>query len=201
MFPTEVQFGHAGNHTIIPPWQINKSLPKWLGAKSGAQAESAAAKNQALREAGAHVPASFNDFGEVIIFHFTQLLLFIFIVKQLISQVYQKLVEKNIINPQPELIAPEPPADFKVAIKSGKVRKATTIVSSICDDRGEEPTYNNLPISEIISSGMGIGDVLGLLWFKRVLPKYAAKFFEVCFLTRFILLYNKANWFERCAWC
>lgn len=143
MFPTEVQFGHAG-------------------AKSGAQAESAASKNQALKEAGASVPASFNDFGE------------------LISQVYQKLVEKNIINPQPELIAPEPPADFKVAIKSGKVRKATTIVSSICDDRGEEPTYNNLPISDIISKGMGIGDVLGLLWFKRVLPKYAAKFFEMC---------------------
>lgn len=132
-----------------------------LGAKSGAQAESAAAKNQALQEAGANVPASFNDFGD------------------LISQVYQKLVEKHIIKPQPELIAPEPPADFKVAIKSGKVRKATTIVSSICDDRGEEPTYNNLPISDIISKGMGIGDVLGLLWFKRVLPKYAAKFFEV----------------------
>jgi len=143
MFPTEVQFGHAG-------------------AKSGASSESAVAKNQALREAGAHVPNSFNDFGDII------------------SQVYQKLVEKHIINPQPELIAPEPPADFKVAIKSGKVRKATTIVSSISDDRGDEPTYNNLPISEIISSGMGIGDVLGLLWFKRTLPRYATKFFETC---------------------
>jgi ATP citrate (pro-S)-lyase len=53
-------------------------------------------------------------------------------------------------------------------------------VSSICDDRGDEPTYNNLPISEIISKGMGIGDVLGLLWFKRVLPRYATKFFETC---------------------
>jgi ATP citrate (pro-S)-lyase len=67
-----------------------------LGAKSGASSESAVAKNQGLKDAGAHVPNSFNDFGEVI------------------SQVYQKLVEKHIINPQPELIAPEPPADFKV---------------------------------------------------------------------------------------
>jgi len=143
MFPTEVQFGHAG-------------------AKSGAETESAAAKNHALKESGAFVPTSFNDFGE------------------LIGSVYQKLVDRHIINPQPELIAPEPPADFKVAIKTGKVRKATTIVSSICDDRGEEPTYSNLPISEIISRGLGIGDVLGLLWFKRALPRYATKFFEMC---------------------
>jgi hypothetical protein len=68
------------------------------------------------------------------------------------------------------------------------VRKATTIVSSICDDRGEEPTYNNLSISEIISKGMGIGDVLGLLWFKRVLPRYATKFFEVLFFSPPLLL-------------
>ena len=71
-----------------------------VGAKSGASSESAVAKNSALREAGGHVPNSFNDFGEVI------------------SQVYQKLVDKHIISPQPELIAPEPPADFKVCLPS-----------------------------------------------------------------------------------
>ncbi len=59
MFPTEVQFGHAG-------------------AKSGEQSESAFAKNKALKDAGAYVPNSFNDFGD------------------LISQVYQKLVEQRI---------------------------------------------------------------------------------------------------------
>jgi len=143
IFPTEVQFGHAG-------------------AKSGAQTESAVSKNTALKEAGAYVPSSFNDFGE------------------LISQVYTKLVERRIIDPQPEQVAPEPPSEFKVAINAGKVRRATTIVSTICDDRGEEPTYNNLPISEIVSRGLGIGDVIGLLWFKRTLPRYATKFFDMC---------------------
>ena len=59
MFPTEVQFGHAG-------------------AKSGEQTESAVAKNQALKESGAHVPNSFNDFGDII------------------AQVYQKLVDRHI---------------------------------------------------------------------------------------------------------
>ncbi|RLG72867.1 MAG: ATP citrate synthase, partial [Methanobacteriota archaeon] len=45
VFPTEVQFGHAG-------------------ARAGTQQETADAKNEALREAGAIVPNSFDDFDE-----------------------------------------------------------------------------------------------------------------------------------------
>jgi len=47
VFPTEVQFGHAG-------------------AKSGAKLETAEAKNTALREAGFVVPKSFEDFDKAI---------------------------------------------------------------------------------------------------------------------------------------
>lgn len=55
----------------------------------------------------------------------------------------------------------------------------THIVSTICDDRGEEPTYYGVTMSELITGDYGIGDVISLLWFKRKLPKYATKFIEV----------------------
>ena len=47
MFTSEVQFGHAG-------------------ACANAESETATAKNQALRVAGAYVPKSFDDLGEKI---------------------------------------------------------------------------------------------------------------------------------------
>jgi len=52
------------------------------------------------------------------------------------------------------------------------VRAPTNVVSTICDDRGEEPTYYGVTMSELITSDYGIGDVLALLWFKRKLPKW-----------------------------
>lgn len=59
------------------------------------------------------------------------------------------------------------------------MRIPTSIISTICDDRGDEPTYNGTSISDVITQGFSIGDVIGLLWFKRTLPKYASKFIEV----------------------
>eukprot|EP01113_Clastostelium_recurvatum_P040319 TRINITY_DN6265_c0_g1_i1.p1 TRINITY_DN6265_c0_g1~~TRINITY_DN6265_c0_g1_i1.p1 ORF type:complete len:636 (-),score=163.89 TRINITY_DN6265_c0_g1_i1:1-1908(-) len=143
IFPTEVQFGHAG-------------------AKSGDQAESADAKNRALVEAGAGVPDSFEHFAEVI------------------SRTYQGLVASGVIVPRPEPPVPALPVDFRAALKQGKVRKATTITSTICDDRGDEPKYSGVPISEVIRGGFSMGDVIGLLWFKRRLPRFAAQFIEMC---------------------
>lgn len=58
----------------------------------------------------------------------------------------------------------------------------THIVSTICDDRGEEPTYNGVTMSELIEGDYGVGDVIALLWFKRKLPKYATKFMEMCLM-------------------
>lgn len=37
-------------------------------------------------------------------------------------------------------------------------------------------------MSEIIEQDYGIGDVVSLLWFKRRLPRYAAKFMEICIM-------------------
>lgn len=146
MFPTEVQFGHAG-------------------AKSGGDNnESAEAKNSALKQAGAFVPESFDTFPAVI------------------SACYGELVEKGVIvvNPCEEEIAPpDVPINYVSAVAEGRVRRATGIVSTICDDRGEEPMYAGTPISELIQQDSSIGDVIALLWFKRRLPKYACKFIEM----------------------
>jgi len=89
-------------------------------------------------------------------------------------------VAEGVIVPAPEPAVPALPLDFKAAVKSGKVRKATNIISTICDDRGAEPSYGGVPISEVMEQGLGMGDVIGLLWFKRRLPKYASRFIETC---------------------
>ena len=64
-FKTEVQFGHAG-------------------AKAGCEVETADAKNTALRDAGAIVPNSYDDYD------------------QKIKATYESLVKEGIIKPKPE---------------------------------------------------------------------------------------------------
>jgi len=63
-----------------------------------------------------------------------------------------------------------------------QVRVPTNIVSSICDDRGEEPTYNGVDMSTLIRGDYSVGDVISLLWFKRSLPKYATRFIDMCIM-------------------
>lgn len=55
MFTSEVQFGHAGSH-------------------ADSDRETAIAKNRALRDAGAHVPNSFDELGDLIQYEPTALL-------------------------------------------------------------------------------------------------------------------------------
>ena len=62
------------------------------------------------------------------------------------------------------------------------MRVPTNIVSSICDDRGEEPTYNGVDMSTLIGGDHSVGDVISLLWFKRSLPKYATRFIDMCIM-------------------
>lgn len=143
LFPTEVQFGHAG-------------------AKSGSDEESAQAKNAALKAAGAHVPDSFNEFH------------------LLIEKVYHDLVTKQVIIPETEEGPRSLPESYVSLLRDGRVRRETGIVSTICDDRGEEPTYCGMPVSEIIEEKLSIGDIIGLLWFKRRLPAWASRFVEMC---------------------
>ena len=45
-------------------------------------------------------------------------------------------VEKKVITPVKDFVPPTVPEDLNAAIKSGKVRAPTHIVSTICDDRG-----------------------------------------------------------------
>jgi hypothetical protein len=149
LFKSEVQFGHAG-------------------ARSGSSdAESAAAKNKALRDAGAVVPDSFEGFEAAI------------------KKTYEELVAAGKAPaPRPRAersaSAPSLPLDLAAAKRSGVVRVPTNVVSTICDDRGEEPTYAGVPMSELITSGAGVGDAVSLLWFKRRLPAYAVRFIEIC---------------------
>ncbi|KAE8711915.1 ATP-citrate synthase beta chain protein 1 [Hibiscus syriacus] len=145
LFKSEVQFGHAG-------------------AKSGGEMESAQAKNQALKDAGAVVPTSYEAFEAAI------------------KETFEKLVEEGKITPIKEVKPPQIPEDLNSAIKSGKVRAPTHIISTISDDRGEEPCYGGVPMSSIVEQGFGVGDVISLLWFKRSLPRYCTKFIEICIM-------------------
>jgi hypothetical protein len=51
------------------------------------------------------------------------------------------------------------PMDLSVAIAKGIVRTPTHIVSTISDDRGEEPHYGPVGMSELIEKDYSIGDV------------------------------------------
>ena len=72
MFKTEVQFGHAGSF-------------------ANSQLETAAIKNKTMREAGFHVPDTFEDMPSVL------------------KQVYEKLVKQGTIVPQAEPVVPKIP--------------------------------------------------------------------------------------------
>lgn len=141
MFPAGVQFGHAG-------------------AKADSALETADAKNKALREVGAVVPNSFDDYGEAI------------------NKTYERLVKSGVIKPAKDLPAPKFPLDYAQAMKEGVIRKPADFICTISNDKGEELMYSDLPISKVISEGYGVGGVIGLLWFKRRLPKFARDYLE-----------------------
>jgi len=54
------------------------------------------------------------------------------------------------------------------------------VVSTICDERGEEPTYAGVTMTSLMTGDFCVGDVISLLWFKRQLPQYATRFIEMC---------------------
>lgn len=145
IFPTEVQFGHAG-------------------ARAGAERETADAKNKALREAGAIVPNSFDDFDAKI------------------KETYERLVREGKLIPKPDVEPQKVPMDYADAVRLKLVRRPTEFMTTISDDRGEEPKYCGVTISEVIEQNYGLGGVLGLLWFKKKLPKWATSFLEMVVL-------------------
>ena len=134
------------------------------GALAGSEMQTADAKNKALKLAGAIVPSNFNDF-----------------VLQ-ISNVFETLVTSGVIVKQPEPTTPIVPMDYAWAKNLGLIRKPTSFVSSISDDRGEELLYAGVPISKVFEENLGIGGVISLLWFKRRLPAYCTKFIEMAIM-------------------
>jgi len=143
VFPTDVQFGHAG-------------------AKAGAEAETADAKNSALKEAGAVVPSSFDTLGDEI------------------AKTFIKLKDQGKITSvkEPDSL-PTIPMDYAEALKKGIIRRPTSFITTVADDRGEEVVYGGYPISEIVHSGGNLGDVISLLWFGRRFPGWATGFMEL----------------------
>ncbi|KAF3190592.1 citrate synthase [Orbilia oligospora] len=142
VFTTEVQFGHAGS-------------------LANSKMETAKAKNEAMRNAGFHVPETFEKLPE------------------LLGEVYQKLVADGTIVPEKEPAPPKIPMDYSWAQELGLIRKPAAFISTISDDRGQELLYAGMPISEVFAEDIGIGGVMSLLWFRRRLPAYASKFLEM----------------------
>ena len=99
-----VQFGHAG-------------------AKANTEKETAQAKNDAFRQAGAYVPRSFDDYGDMV------------------HQVYDMLISRGILQKFEEPEVPRIPADYSKALATGDIRKPTTFICTISDDSGEELLY------------------------------------------------------------
>ncbi|XP_053667035.1 ATP-citrate synthase [Anopheles marshallii] len=145
MFTSEVQFGHAGSC-------------------ANSDRETASAKNNALADAGAHVPASFDAFGDMI------------------GSVYESMVKEGHIVPAEEVPPPTVPMDYSWARELGLIRKPASFMTSICDERGQELLYAGMPISDVLQKNVGIGGVVSLLWFQRCLPPYVCKFFEMCLM-------------------
>ncbi|PHQ92283.1 MAG: ATP citrate synthase [Sulfurimonas sp.] len=137
-YDSGVQFGHAG-------------------ASANAERETADAKNLAMREAGIHVPISFNELPEII------------------SAVYHELHAEGVIKDIPDPAMNVCPT----------VRRSKEFICTISDDRGEECTYAGFPISSVATpaTGKGIGDVISLLWFKKQYPKWATEFIETVLKT------------------
>jgi len=137
-YDSGVQFGHAG-------------------ASANSDMETAEAKNRAMKEAGIHVPQSFNDLPTEI------------------AGVYNQLKAEGVIK---EIEEPE-------INKIPAYRRPKQFICTISDDRGEEATYAGYPISSVAlpETGKGIGDVISLLWFKKVYPKWATEFIETVIKT------------------
>jgi ATP-citrate lyase alpha-subunit len=142
VLPASVQFGHAG-------------------AKADTLRETAEAKNEAFREAGAYVPVSFDDYGDKI------------------KEVYEMLKAQGKVSDVAEPEVPPIPVDYSKALSTGMIRRPTTFICTISDDSGEELLYAGKTISDVLEENLGIGGVIGLLWFKKELPLWANQFIEL----------------------
>lgn len=143
IFPWEMQFGHAG-------------------AKAGKEDESAAAKNQALREAGIVVPTSFEE------------------LEARVREQFQKLVAAGNVVQNTEVPPPLLPKNYEEALREGSIRKETHFITAISSDQGKELSYGGLPVTTVLQEEYPLGTAIGLLWFKKKLPLSFTAFLEKC---------------------
>src|SRR3989344_1329985 len=146
----------SGTSASIFPWEVQFGH---AGAKAGSAEESAVAKNKALQDAGIIVPRSFEAFEDVIRETFKNL------VQYGKTPMQIPIVKESMAK---DILPPEIPA-----------RKETHFISTISDDRGEELLYDGIPVPKLVAQGAGIGDVIGLLWFKKKLPPSFTGFLEL----------------------
>ncbi len=133
-YDSGVQFGHAG-------------------ASANGEMETAEYKNNAMKEAGIHVPDTFNDLPAKI------------------KEVYESLnlgaIPEADINRVPKVRRPK---QFICTISDDRGEEATYAgfpISSVATP----------------DTGKGIGDVISLLWFKKQYPKWATEFIETVIKT------------------
>jgi ATP-citrate lyase alpha-subunit len=143
-----------------------KLLPSGLqfghaGAMAGSEMETANAKNKALAEVGAIVPESYDDFGDKI------------------KETFEKLKAAGKIDPIDEFEPPQLPMDYAKASKAGIVRRPTDVVCTISDERGDVPMFSGVGLDSIVEQNRTLGYTIGLLWFKRELPKFAQDYIEI----------------------
>ena len=92
------------------------------------------------------------------------------------------MVEEGKITPKEEITPISLPLDMPEAQKQKLIRKQTRFTTTISSDLGEEMAYGSIPVTEIIKDNYSLGEVLGLLWFKKKLPPYFTQFLEKCIL-------------------
>jgi ATP-citrate lyase alpha-subunit len=132
------------------------------GARARDDLETAEAKNHALREVGAIVPKSFDE------------------LRRIIRETFKNLKEQGQITEILEQEVPPVPEDFSKALVKGFVRRPTNFICTVSDERGEDVLYGGIPLTQVIEKNYSLGDVIGLLWLKCRLPKWASDFIEMC---------------------
>jgi ATP citrate (pro-S)-lyase len=131
------------------------------GSMANSDLETAESKNNAMKAAGFIVPDTFEDLPYVL------------------RETYESLVSSGVVKPQAERDPPVIPMDYKWAQELGIIRKPAAFISTISDERGQELLYAGMRISDVFKDDIGLGGVVSLLWFKRRLPIWAAKFIEM----------------------
>ncbi len=133
-YDSGVQFGHAG-------------------ASANGEMETAEYKNNAMAEAGIHVPATFNDLPAKI------------------KEVFESLN-----------IAPIPEPEINVVPKSRRTKQFICTISDDRGEECTYAGFPISSVATP-DTGKGIGDVISLLWFKKQYPQWATEFIETVIKT------------------